>query len=91
MRINDADKSVLDSFFLIYQLMNTHYRVSMTFDKVKLRYIQVPHNEEALVKGFLKQIPQIKRSVYVIFYLKNSSWRTSQHPPYFLCISFNKL
>ena len=30
--------------------MNTHYRVSVTFDKIKMRYIQVAHNEEALVK-----------------------------------------
>jgi hypothetical protein len=77
MGVIDADKSILDSFVLIHQLMDTHDRVSMAFHQIKMRNIQMAHMKEALVKGGLKQVPKVKSSVHVISYFKNSSRRTS--------------
>ncbi len=57
--------------------MDTHDRVSMAFDQIKMRYIQMAHMKEALVKGGLKQVPKVKSSVHVISYFKNSSRWTS--------------
>jgi len=91
MRVINADKSKLDILLLIHQLVDTHYWVSMTFDQIKLGNIQMTHMKETLVKGWLQQVPKVKSSVHVIFYLKNSSWRTSKHPPYLLGISSNKM
>ena len=77
MWIIDADKSILDSFVLIHQLMDTHDGVSMAFDQIKIRYIQMAHMKKALVKGWLKQVPKVKSSVHVISYFKYPSRRTS--------------